>query len=224
MSMSCLWTGVESSKVVCLLPSMLLTDAQMLTVPLKWSATSKGIMSLTHRLKFAEPSIWEERSGVEWKVILGLEVEWHSFYFAIAFLKRGANTQNQDICRPRSKSTDLHGFNHRMAHLMTVVAHSIHRHIHCQLPRHWLPKGVPVQHWHVRTLHLRGGQGQWIQEQSRNMMNVLKQSYKQRTFVPFCLIYSHLRDLLGPDRSLLARAQIANVARWINHQLKLGHH
>ncbi|TNN43529.1 hypothetical protein EYF80_046283 [Liparis tanakae] len=44
MSMSCLWTGVESSKVVCRLPSTLLTDAQMLTVPRKWSATSKGII------------------------------------------------------------------------------------------------------------------------------------------------------------------------------------
>lgn len=57
MSMSCLWTGVESSKVVCLLPSTLVTDAQMLTEPLKWSATSTGIMSFTHKLKFAEPLI-----------------------------------------------------------------------------------------------------------------------------------------------------------------------
>lgn len=61
MSMSCLWTGVESSNVACLLPSTLVTEAQMLTVPLKWSATSKGIMSLTHRLKFAEPLIWQQK-------------------------------------------------------------------------------------------------------------------------------------------------------------------
>lgn len=57
MSMSCLWTGVESSNVVCLLPSTLAIDAQMLTEPLKWSATSSGIMSLTQRLKLAEPLI-----------------------------------------------------------------------------------------------------------------------------------------------------------------------
>lgn len=33
---------------------------------------------------------------------------------------------------------------------MTVVAHSIHGHIHCQLPCHWFPKGVPGLHGYVR--------------------------------------------------------------------------
>lgn len=42
------------------------------------------------------------------------------------------------------KPSDLHGFDDRVAHLMAVVAHTIHRHVHCQLPRHWLPKGVPA--------------------------------------------------------------------------------
>lgn len=52
-----------------------------------------------------------------------------------------------------------------MAHLVTVVAHSIHCHIHRQLPRHWFPKRVPAQHWHVRPLHLQGSQSQWIKKQ-----------------------------------------------------------
>lgn len=152
MSMSCLWTGVESSNVVCLLPSMLVTDAQMLTEPLKWSATSKGIMSLTHRLKFAEPLIWEKQRSdlILWRC-------------RIKLLCKGLQ-EHCDICWSGNKSTDLHIFNHGMAHLVTVVAHSIHCHIHCQLPCHCFPKGVPVQHWHVRPLHLQDSHGQWTKK------------------------------------------------------------
>lgn len=46
----------------------------------------------------------------------------------------------------KKKLSDLHGFDDRVAHLMAVVAHTIHRHVHCQLPCHRLPKGVPARH------------------------------------------------------------------------------
>ncbi len=58
--MSCLWTGVESSNMVCCPPSTLLTVTHMFTAPRKWSVTSKGIMSFTQRLKVAEPLIYVE--------------------------------------------------------------------------------------------------------------------------------------------------------------------
>lgn len=40
--------------------------------------------------------------------------------------------------------TDLHGFDHRVARLLAVVAHPIHRHVDSQFPHHQFPKGVPV--------------------------------------------------------------------------------
>lgn len=68
MSISCFWTGVESSKVTCLLPSVLVTVAQMFTVPLKCSGISAGIMSFTHMSKSAEPSICQEIIWKKWTI------------------------------------------------------------------------------------------------------------------------------------------------------------
>lgn len=45
----------------------------------------------------------------------------------------------------------------------------------------------------------------------------------QETFV-WRILCSVLSDLPCPDSGLLAWVQITNVERWIDHQLKLGHH
>lgn len=41
-------------------------------------------------------------------------------------------------------NTDLHGFDHRVARLLAVVAHPVDRHVDGQFPHHRFPKGVPV--------------------------------------------------------------------------------
>lgn len=40
-------------------------------------------------------------------------------------------------------SAHVHGLHHWMAQLMTVISHSVHRHVHRQLAHYWFPKCVP---------------------------------------------------------------------------------
>lgn len=56
-----------------------------------------------------------------------------------------ADTEFSVKVEPGEKTqSDLHGFDDRVAHLVAVVAHTVHRHVHRQLPSHRLPKGVPA--------------------------------------------------------------------------------
>jgi len=42
-----------------------------------------------------------------------------------------------------NRYTHIHGLDHGLAHLMAVVAHSIHGHVHSQFTSDWFPEGIP---------------------------------------------------------------------------------